>query len=73
MKELGTHEELIAKRGIYFTLHELQFQDSAGAAELARQKRREDERPRWVDMSDEDEDDDDDVLGRRGMRTARRS
>ncbi len=57
MKELGTHEELIAKRGIYFTLHELQFQDSVGAAELARRKRREDERPRWVDMSDEEDDD----------------
>ncbi|MDE0055099.1 MAG: ABC transporter ATP-binding protein [Gammaproteobacteria bacterium] len=73
MKELGTHEELIAKRGIYFTLHELQFQDSVGAAELALRKRREDERPRWVDMSDEDDEDDDDVLGRRGMRTARRT
>ena len=56
--ELGTHEELIAKRGIYFTLHELQFQDSLGAAELAREKRKEDagRMPRWVDMSDEDDD-----------------
>ena len=34
MKELGTHEELLAKRGIYYTLHELQFQDSQAAAEL---------------------------------------
>ena len=67
MKELGTHEELIAKRGIYFTLHELQFQDSVGAAELARQKRKEEGRPRWVDSSDEDDDDDDDVLGRGGL------
>ncbi len=58
VKELGTHEELIAKRGIYFTLHELQFQDSLGAAELARAKRKEDDRqnPRWADMSDEDDD-----------------
>ena len=56
--ELGTHEELIAKRGIYFTLHELQFQDSLGAAELAREKRKEHagRMPRWVDMSDEDDD-----------------
>ena len=58
VKELGTHEELIAKRGIYFTLHELQFQDSLGAADLARAKRKEDDRqiPRWADMSDEDDD-----------------
>ena len=58
VKELGTHEELIAKRGIYFTLHELQFQDSLGAAELARAKRKEGDPqiPRWADMSDEDED-----------------
>ena len=34
VQELGTHEELIAQRGIYYTLHELQFQDSAVAAEL---------------------------------------
>ena len=58
VKELGTHEELIAKRGIYFTLHELQFQDSLGAAELARAKRKGDDPqiPRWADMSDEDDD-----------------
>ena len=30
----STHDELIEKRGIYYTLHELQFQDSAVAAEL---------------------------------------
>ena len=28
--ELGTHDELIARRGIYYTLHELQFQDASG-------------------------------------------
>jgi ATP-binding cassette subfamily B multidrug efflux pump len=33
-KEIGTHEELIAKRGIYYTLHELQFQEGAAAAAL---------------------------------------
>jgi ATP-binding cassette subfamily B protein len=27
VKELGTHAELIAKKGLYHTLHELQFQD----------------------------------------------
>ena len=34
VQEHGTHDELIAQRGIYYTLHELQFQDSAVAAEL---------------------------------------
>ena len=34
VEEYGTHDELMAKRGIYYTLHELQFQDSAVAAEL---------------------------------------
>ncbi|NJN51528.1 MAG: ABC transporter ATP-binding protein [Gammaproteobacteria bacterium] len=27
VEELGTHEELLAKRGLYYTLHTLQFQD----------------------------------------------
>ena len=26
--EVGTHEELLAARGLYFTLHELQFQET---------------------------------------------
>jgi ATP-binding cassette subfamily B protein len=34
VEETGTHDELIAKQGIYYTLHELQFQDGAVAAEL---------------------------------------
>lgn len=34
VKEIGTHEELIANRGIYYTLHELQFQDAAIADQL---------------------------------------
>ncbi|XOV88817.1 MAG: ABC transporter ATP-binding protein [Pseudomonadota bacterium] len=27
VKEYGTHEELLAQKGLYYTLHELQFQD----------------------------------------------
>ena len=27
VEELGTHEELLAKQGLYYTLHTLQFQD----------------------------------------------
>ncbi len=27
VKELGTHKELLARKGLYYTLHELQFQD----------------------------------------------
>ncbi len=26
VEELGTHEELLARRGLYYTLHTLQFQ-----------------------------------------------
>ena len=33
--EHGTHEELLAKKGIYYTLHELQFQDAEIAKELS--------------------------------------
>ena len=29
--EVGTHEELLAARGLYFTLHELQFQETGAA------------------------------------------
>lgn len=31
-EEVGTYEELIDKRGIYYTLHELQFQEGRFAA-----------------------------------------
>ena len=34
VREIGTHEELIAKHGIYHALHELQFQDGAIFADL---------------------------------------
>lgn len=34
VREIGTHEELIAKHGIYHALHELQFQDGAVFADL---------------------------------------
>ena len=59
VKELGTHEELLAQRGIYYTLHELQFQDSQVAAELtgrdeAKQPKK--DAPRWEDRgADADE------------------
>ena len=35
VREYGTHDELMALQGIYYTLHELQFQDSRIAAELS--------------------------------------
>ena len=31
IQEIGTHEQLMERRGIYYTLYELQFQDNAGA------------------------------------------
>ncbi|HAK53846.1 MAG TPA: hypothetical protein DCM54_18385, partial [Gammaproteobacteria bacterium] len=34
VREIGTHKELIEKQGIYYTLHELQFQDGSVAEEL---------------------------------------
>ena len=56
VRELGTHEELIAKQGIYYTLHELQFQDVDkpdffdAEAEEARQSNRR----RWTQQNDDD-------------------
>ncbi len=53
VRELGTHEELLAKQGIYYTLHELQFQDSATAAQLTvdPDQIEAERRRRWVDMN----------------------
>lgn len=34
VQEYGTHDELMQQQGLYYTLHELQFQDSNVAAEL---------------------------------------
>jgi ATP-binding cassette subfamily B multidrug efflux pump len=35
VKELGTHDELLAQRGIYHTLHELQFQDDSNGESIS--------------------------------------
>ena len=56
VKELGTHEELIALGGIYHTLNELQFQDSKVAAELAGEPDEKKPRQRWMESPGEDED-----------------
>ena len=54
VKELGTHEELIRARGIYYTLHELQFQDSEAAAELTGETQETAKRqPGWIDRSED--------------------
>ncbi|MCY4655508.1 MAG: ABC transporter ATP-binding protein [Gammaproteobacteria bacterium] len=53
VKEIGTHDELIELKGIYYTLHELQFQDSTRAAELTQltPEERARRRARWVEMN----------------------
>ncbi len=57
VKELGTHEELINLRGIYYTLHELQFQDSQVAAELTGETsaKATPSRARWAAEGDDEE------------------
>ena len=55
VEEFGTHEELIARRGIYHTLHELQFRDSGLVAEPPGDTRETERRPRWVEPGLEDE------------------
>lgn len=56
VRELGTHEELLEKRGIYYTLHELQFQDSATASELTvdPDQIEAERRRKWVEMNPTD-------------------
>ena len=56
VKELGTHDELLALRGIYHTLNELQFQDSKIAAELAGEPEARERGARWVDANESDDD-----------------
>lgn len=58
VKELGTHEELLALEGIYYTLHELQFQDSTRAAELTQNspEERARRRARWVELNTSNDD-----------------
>jgi ATP-binding cassette subfamily B protein len=59
VEEYGTHDELMARRGIYYTLHELQFQDSAVAAELmgGGAETEEPPVPRWTPPDTEDDPD----------------
>ena len=57
VRELGTHEELLEKKGIYYTLHQLQFQDSATASELTADpdELEAERRKRWVEMNPDSE------------------
>ena len=57
VRELGTHEELLEKKGIYYTLHQLQFQDSATASELTADPDalEAERRKRWVEMNPDSE------------------
>lgn len=55
--EIGTHEELIALKGIYFTLHELQFQDvdKADAFGTPEDLKQRSDRNRWLHQVDTDD------------------
>ncbi|MCY3540605.1 MAG: ABC transporter ATP-binding protein [Gammaproteobacteria bacterium] len=55
--EIGTHEELIAQKGIYFTLHELQFQDveKADAFAVPEDLKQRSDRSRWLHQDDADD------------------
>ena len=55
VREIGTHEELIAQQGIYYTLHELQFQDGTAAAELKGEVGVDEEVPEPVWTEDQDD------------------
>lgn len=55
VREIGTHEELIAQQGIYYTLHELQFQDGTAATELMGELEVDEEvtEPVWTEDQDD--------------------
>ncbi len=55
--EIGTHEELVAQKGIYFTLHELQFQDvdKADAFATPEDLEQRSDRSRWLHQDDADD------------------
>ena len=55
--EIGTHEELIAQQGIYYTLHELQFQDidKADAFATPEDLKQRSDRSRWLHQEDTDD------------------
>ena len=60
VQEYGTHDELMDKQGLYYTLHELQFQDSTVAAELMGEDAEQQEiegmhRPGWARDAEEEE------------------
>jgi ATP-binding cassette subfamily B multidrug efflux pump len=55
VREIGTHEELIAQQGIYYTLHELQFQDGTAAAELKGELDVDEETPEPAWTEDQDD------------------
>ncbi len=55
VREIGTHEELLAKKGIYYTLHELQFQDGDVAAELLGTEEVEGDEETWPSLEEQDD------------------
>jgi ATP-binding cassette subfamily B multidrug efflux pump len=55
VREIGTHEELLEKKGIYYTLHELQFQDGAVAAETLGADESEQDAEAWQSPEEDEE------------------